>query len=193
MAKLTDQSLLKGMRGRVGDIVVRKIGGRLFVSLRPARPGKRDKRKPTPAQVAHRKRFQAASRYAEKVQCDATLHAFYAPFAKARGLRVRAVALSDFFHPPKVESIDLRRYRGRAGDPIVIRARDEFGVVRVNVLLRDATGAVLEQGEAQLRARRWLYQATQSLAAGQSITIEALAYDRPKECGALKIAWPEPR
>ncbi len=188
MAKLTVNSLLKGLRGKIDNLVVREIRGQLFIGRKPRPRGKRSK--PTPAQAAHRGRFKAASEYAKAVQRDAALLAFYAPFARARGLRVRAVALSDFFHPPKVEAIDLRRYRGRAGDPITVRATDAFGVVSVTVSICSATGAVLETGEASLRARRWHYTATRTLAAGQPVTVEAVAYDRPRRQGTLQVAWP---
>jgi hypothetical protein len=124
------------------------------------------------------------------VQTDPVLHAFYVPFAQKRGVRVRAMAISDWFNAPKVEAVDLIRYRGRAGDPIAIRATDAFGVVRVEVNIKSKTGRSIKNGLARLAGKSWRYSATQTLPKGEAVTIHVAAYDRPDHPGEMKVTWP---
>src|SRR5437660_1718735 len=128
MAQISFNSFLKEVHGKVGNLVVRKIGGRYYFSERPQTL---DEREPTAGQVGFRKRFRQASDFARRVQRTPELHAFYAPFAKARDLRVRAIAISDWFHPPTVDAIELKGYRGKRGGVILIRATDKYGVAKV--------------------------------------------------------------
>ncbi len=92
MARLSVNALLGELRGSVDRLVVRKIGGQYFIGRKPE---PQRKRRPTPAQVAHRDRFRHASAYAQAVQRNPALHAFYASLAAARHVPVRALAISD--------------------------------------------------------------------------------------------------
>lgn len=58
MAKVILSSLFTGLRGRVGNVVDRRINGETHVSAVP-RPSTKP---PSPAQLAARERFAAASR-----------------------------------------------------------------------------------------------------------------------------------
>ena len=71
--------------------------------------------------------------------------------------------MSDYLSVPKVSSIDLLDYRGAVGDTIVVHAVDDFMVTKVKVVIADADGAILEEGEAGPDAQRvnlWEYKAT---------------------------------
>jgi hypothetical protein len=188
MAKISIHQFLHDIRGKVDGLVVRKIRGQYFLGRKPKPRGKY---KPTSSQARHQNRFKLASEYAKGVQRNAELRAFYAPFANKFELRIRAVAMSDFFEVPTVNAIDLAEYRGRAGDTLRIRATDKFGVIRLAVELRDAAGARLEGGDAVADEKFWRYTAQTSLAGHQAITIEVKAYDRPGNIGELQATWPE--
>lgn len=187
MAKISFHQFLQEVRGNLGGFVVRKIRGQYFIG---PKPGQEWKHQPTAGQKAFRRRFRLASQYAQAVQRNPELHAFYAPLAKERDLRVRALAISDWFDVPKVTAVDLARYRGRAGDSITIRATDRFGVVRVQVDILTADGHALERGNAVARSKTWRYTATTTLPRDQPVTIHVRAYDRPQNAGEWKATWP---
>jgi hypothetical protein len=109
MARLDPGFTLK-VPGKIGNYVFRTIRGRRYLSRCPE-----SRKKPTAAQKEHWNRFRSASTHALRVQQDPVLHAFYAPIATARMLRVRAVAIGDWFNPPVIEEINLGSYCGQAG------------------------------------------------------------------------------
>ena len=185
MAKLTLHELFPELRGKLGGLVVRKIRGRYYLSRKPE-----SHKKPTTGQKAFRARFRQASNYARAVQRNPELKAFYEPLARKLDLRVRAVAISDWFHPPKVEALDLSGYRGRAGDVIKIRARAKIGVQAVHVRIVRATGELLEQGDATGRgSNTWHYTATTDALPNTPLRIEAQALTRPHHSDTLKQPW----
>lgn len=187
MAKLILNPAFAAVQGDLGGFVVRKIRGKDFLSRRPVHD---PNRKPTANEKAAQDRLRAASNYAKMVQITPALYDFYAPPAKARGVRVRALAISDWFEAPTVETIDLRRYRGRRGDPIDVQARDRFGVIQVQVRVVDAAGQVIESGPAMARGKRWRYTATATLPRDTAVTIQATAQDRPRREGMREATWP---
>ena len=117
-------------------------------------------------------------------------HAFYEPIAKARGLRVRAVAIGDWFKAPKVEAIDASAYSGRSGDVIGICATDDVGVVGVTVTNWRAKDDAIEQGAAVFDGSMWHYTATTTLEAAPQVVIEARAIDRPGNTAIRNQTWP---
>jgi hypothetical protein len=181
MAKLTLHELIPELRGKLGNAVVRKIRGKYYMSRTPIAS-----KKPTAGQKAFRARFREASQYARHVQRDAVLKAFYEPIARGLDLRVRAVAISDWFNPPKIDSMDLERYRGRVGDPIIVHASAKVGVASVRLRLTTATHTLIETGEATLEAGKWHYTATKDVPPGTTVHIEALARNRPRHPAILQ-------
>ena len=90
------------------------------------------------------------------------------------------LAVGDFLHAPAVDEIDLSAYTGQAGQKIGIRAHDDFALTGVAVVIRQADGAVLEQGPATLGSDSlWAYTTTAALPAGETVMIEVTATDRP--------------
>lgn len=187
MGRMKFDPLVKRVRGRVGNYVFRKSGGRTIISAVPDHePGP-----PTPAQEAARQKFREASAYADRVLDDPALRAGYEQLARERKTFPRSVAMGDFLHRPEVKSIELADYTGKAGDKIAVVAEDDVEVVAVRVTIRDAaTSAVLEEGPATLLHEVWLYTATTALAAGQAVTIAAQATDRPGHAGTAEAAYP---
>ena len=99
---------------------------------------------------------------------------------KAKGTPVFALVVAGFFNAPAVDEIDLSHYSGKTGETIHIRASDDFEVAGVSVLIRDASGAALEQGAASGGGDgAWTYTTTASIATGQTVAIEVAATDHP--------------
>ncbi len=183
MAKLTLNSALQGIRGRIDNWVYRRFGDRMVIARRPEFRGEA-----TAAQVAVRDKFRAGAAYARGALADPVTQALYQAAAKSRGVSAFAFIMGDFLNSPKVSSIDPSSYRGKVGDPLIVGATDDFEVVSVAVVLRDATDTVIEEGPAVMVGGRWTYTATQAVAGGSSVTIEATAKDHAGNAGKLILA-----
>lgn len=173
MAHVHQNTIAKGLRGRVGDLIYKQYGDKTVVTRVPQFSGAWSKR-----QIAARRRFGRASRYATEVQRDPARLAIYARVARKRKLTVRATAIADFLTAPTINEIDPSRYQGRPGDVISIWAHDNFEVVAVEVTIRDARGELVESGPAQ-RDAAWRYVAQKTFAGPAPWVIEARATDRP--------------
>ncbi len=143
--------------------------------------------------MAQRQAFGKAMGYAKEALADPVVREAYARAAeKKEGPSAFNAAVADYFKPPTVEAIDVARYTGDAGDPIGIEAHDDVDVMSVRVVIRQADGTVLEQGDAAVANRKWSYTATTMLPAGAAVTIEATATDRPNHTGSLTSAFTMP-
>ncbi len=127
-------------------------------------------------------RFDQATVYGKVALASPATRALYEAAAKARGKPVVSVAIGDFFNPPSVDGVDLSGYTGAVDDEVVIAASDDFEVWRVRVLLSNADGSVIEQGEAlesPSGSDRWVYRATAAVARGTTVWVRVTAVDRP--------------
>lgn len=186
MANIEINAITSHFRGKVGDVVFRRTGSRMIGALRP----RRTQVDPTEAALTQRRAFRKAIDYANDVMADPVLREVYARAAEMKeGRNAFNTAVADFFTPPTVESIDTAPYKGRAGDKIGIAAQDDVDVMSVRVVIQAADHTVLEQGDATMVDRKWLYTATTTLPAGQPVTIEAIATDRPNHRGTLTAAF----
>lgn len=176
MAKVTTNPIIEGFRGAVGNLVFKRYGGGTIVS----RKGDPSSTPPTEGQKAVRDKFKLAALYGKTVMADPITKELYTTAAKAKGMPAFALALADFFNEPMVDEIDLAAYTGKAGDPIKVRAHDDFDLTGVAVAIRDADGNVVEEGAAAIGTDgAFLYTAQKTLATGQSVVIEVSATDRP--------------
>lgn len=183
MAKLTLNSALKDIRGAIDNWVYRRFGDQMILGRRPQFSGP-----PSAAQLGVRDRFRDAAAYARTALADPVLQPRYRAAAEAKRLPVFAFVMGDFLNPPQVTMIDATGYHGHVGDPVKVNASDGFEVASVDVVIRH--GAVLvEQGPAVFADGRWTYATTVAVPAGQTVTIEATAKDRPGHIGDLAISW----
>ena len=180
MAKLHLNSALASISGMVDNWVYRRTEDGNILGKRPV-----NTTKPTIAQLTVRDQFRAAAAYAKAMQEDSVLWPRYQAAGKAKGLRPFAFALTDFLTPPEVQMIDTEGYHGAVGNVIAVRASDDFEVAGVTVEIRTAANAVLEHGAAVLTDGKWHYTATKVVAIGQTVTVEAVAKDRPGHTGSL--------
>lgn len=176
MALVDVSALTEPLRGRIGDVVFRRVNGRLFASFRP----KPTQVPNTPAQRTHQRRFAEAARWAKAAQHDPVLKAVYAPIAADRGMAPYTVALGDWFNPPEIQSIDCSGYTRATGGRIRIVATDDVAVRGVRVTLKNAsTGEVLAAGEAVAVGDRWDFATARAVPAGVPLSVEVAATDHP--------------
>jgi hypothetical protein len=188
MAKIKLNPIIERLRGAVGDLVFKARNGRPYV----ARKADLSDYAPSQAQAAQRDRFRDATAYARASMDDPDANALYAALAKGRGLTAYTAAVTDFLVAPTISEIDVSAYGGLTGGIVAVRARDEFGVLRVHVSITDATGQVIEAGNALQTGNAWLYTATSDAPSGESVTVRAQAFDRPGNVveDSLEVAIP---
>jgi hypothetical protein len=159
MAKVKLNPVMEQMRGKIGDLVFRKYEDRVIVARNPDRDGYIL----SAVQTDHRERFRQAAAYGKSAFADPAQKALYDAAGKARRKPAFALAVSDYLNPPVIDPLDLTQYTGQVGQPIIVRARDDFAVTAVNVTIKDNAGAVIEQGPASLELGVWRYVATDGL------------------------------
>jgi hypothetical protein len=185
MAKPLLNSAFNALSGAIDRWVYRQVNGRTFIARRP----EPTENEPSEAQMAVRKRFRKAARYASDKALDPILGPAYLALAQARGRAVRALMMSDYLHAPVVTAVDLADFHGGVGDPIRVHAEDDVGVVSVDVEIRAADDTVLEQGAATVDGDKWVYATTVAYPAGTPVTITATAVDRPGGKGSKSVVW----
>ena len=177
MAYLIPSPLVKALRGKIGNLYIAEYGGQLLLKRRP----QRKEQPPTPAQVPSRRNLIDANAYWAMVREDPELKAVYMLAAAVRGKRAYDLARADFMNPPEIHDIDLTRDIGRVGDPVFIRAEDDFEVARVELRVLTLEGGLIEEGTAAFdpESGRWVYARTKLVAPGQPVVMEVTALDRP--------------
>lgn len=186
MAKVRLNPILEQVRGQVGDLVFKRSGNEVVIARKPDFSD----REPTAAQTAAQERFRQAALYGKLVMADPQTKQLYEEAAKAKGQPLFSLTVADFFHAPSVDEVDLAGYGGRAGDPIIIKAHDDFAVSAVQVALSDAAGSPIESGEAvetPAKSGRWLYTATAAVATGTQVRIHVSAVDHPGGTGSSDL------
>jgi hypothetical protein len=159
MAISYDNAITKNYHGMMGGIVFRCRGDKSIMSKRPdcSRVVK------TKAQKDNMKRFAAATIYGKKVLSDPMLREKYEK-KKKMYQSIWNAAISDFMSRPKVQTIDVKDYKGLPGNEIRISARDRFKFEAVIVTIFNILGQVLESGRAVAMplsdGMEWVYKAT---------------------------------
>jgi hypothetical protein len=158
MSYSTENIITAMTHGKLADqVVLRQRFGKTIIAKKP----KKSTKEPTPAQVAHRRRFTGAVNYAHAVMNDPALKALYEPRA-TNGRSVFTVAIADYIRLPWVDQINATGYNGHTGDQVRIIPADNVKVTDVTVMINDAAGAVLESGVAvaDVNGTEWVYTAT---------------------------------
>jgi hypothetical protein len=142
-----------------------------------------------PGEKKGQRRMKLGHPYVRSVLNDPELWAVYDQQARAVGMRVCDLAMADFLTDPVILGVNADRYRGVAGDSVIIIAGDNFKIVRLGVIIRNAQDRRIEDGfaipvEPSLFAT-WFYTAQKGLASGQVVTLEVTGTDR---CGHSTVA-----
>lgn len=143
MAKVIDNPLLQALRGKIGDLVFRRMpDGNTYVSK------KHDfsRRIFSQGQKDHQSRFRQAAMYAGEASKSQPI---YAELAKGTILSPYNLALSDWFHPPVIHEVEWKQGRIR------VRASDKVGVAGVGVMISGVKGKIAERGEAVRAQDDW--------------------------------------
>ena len=185
MSITKSNAITKNYRGKFGDqVVFRNRFGHSVMTIPPRRP----KTGPTENQVAARRRFMLASRYAKDVLQDPDMLAAY--MAKSRdGLSPYILAVTDYLKPPFVDQVDASGYLGNPGDPIIVVAGDDFQLAGVTVKITDADGIMIEQGACvpNLTAGNYVLTSTVAVSNVAGTTITAKATDTPGHTAGLSV------
>lgn len=176
MAKATDNMVLRGVRGKLGDIIVRQMrDGSIRLSAKPDYSNRTWSQK----QKGHHERFKQATAYARQA---ARREPAYAALAQGTLKNAYNIALADWFHPPVIQCIERR------GELILVEADDDVMVAKVRIKILDEGGKVLEEGYAIQRdpelCPEWWEYATNT--EGHTIAAEAwdLAGNRAESASA---------
>ena len=161
MAKVRNNVVMRGLSGSFGDQMVIKIdkAGRTIVSNKPEFDPNRQF---TESQLTHQEDFREASAYAKNAKGQEEY------LAKAEGTPKSTynVAMADWFHAPEIKDIDISAWHGQTGQMIRIEAMDDVKVTQVTVVITDAEGAVIEQGQAEPATGLWWEYVTSAAATG---------------------------
>jgi hypothetical protein len=185
MAIANDNIIMRGQRGRIGNIIFRRWGENTVASLVP------DYRKIrwSKAQKANRSRFKDATEYAHKVYNDPEAYKHY--LKKRRGTQsVWNVAISDFMLRPEIAEIDVHNYHGQAGNTIRVRAKDKYHVAGIVVMIINALGYEIESGMAvhMLSSGDWIYKALEQNPEWRGGRVVVSVSDYPRNVGrAVKL------
>ena len=163
MAKATNNMVLRGVRGRLGDIIVRQMRAG-SIRLRAKRAY--SNRTWSQRQKCPHERFKQATAYARQA---ARREPAYAALAQGTMKNAYNIALADWFHPPVIQCIERR------GELILVEADDDVMVAKVRIKILDEGGQILEEGYAiqrdpELCPEWWEYVATTE---GHTIAAEA--------------------
>ena len=182
MAKVRLNPILEQVLGQVGELVFKRSGERVILARKPDFSD----RQASEAQLAAQERFRQAALYGKMVMADPDTKQLYGEAARGKGQPVFSLTVADFFNAPSVDEVDMANYSGKAGDPIVVMAHDDFEVAAVKVSLSDAEGEALESGDALQtppNSGRWIYTATATIASGAQVRVLVTATDRPGGMG----------
>ncbi len=173
MTKVLFHGSIQGFRGKIGDLIFRRLpDGTTVVTQAPpkknTRQKKRAKEKRSPRQKAHNERFSNSSDYAWWASREKPI---YAELAAADPMRnAYNFAISDWWKPPEIQRVERRKGNIR------VQATDNILVARVRVTVLDEDGKVLEKGECTKgKGNWWTFTPTVQ---GHSIIAEA--WDLPK-------------
>jgi len=85
--------------------------------------------------------------YARRVLMDQEMWNYYKK-KRRKKQTVWNCAVADYLMNPTIDSINIREYRGKKGDSIVVCANDKYAVASVVVSIVDAQGLEIERGPA---------------------------------------------
>lgn len=160
MAHIDNNNILSAMRGRVGNLVFRRVGDKTIVSQRPVRKNETQ----SPRQIANRAKFAAASRYAKEALKNPHILKRYEVIAREAELsNAYTAALRDFLRPLQITGISVEsttpkcftrslvsRVTGLEKVHLTIRIHvtDPHTVQNIDVQLLKQKGDVVEKGVA---------------------------------------------
>ena len=185
MSTSTENVLTKLYGGKFANQMVYRT--RDGVSILAKVP-KKSQKEANNKQLATRRKFKMASKWAKKALQDPIVQAEYA--ALASGMKTPYImAITNYLRPPVIDGINPSKYTGEAGSIIEVLANDDFKLKGVTVEIIDASGTLIESGpcEQNLSDDCWEYTATVAVANLTGVTITAVATDIPNHKATLFV------
>jgi hypothetical protein len=178
MTKVRFHGPIAGFSGAMGEMVFadNKEKNRTVAYMKPNHPL-------SEAQLNHRERFSEAAAYAKSALADPVRRELYLTVAQERDIPAFSLAVGDYLNVPTIKPLDLSEYKGRVGDPILIRAVDDIGFADLEVELTAIDGTHIEKGKAVetgVRSGHWVYTATAPVALGADIFIKVSGMDHAR-------------
>jgi hypothetical protein len=177
--KEINESIPYGMFSRIsgsfrGFTLMTTKKGQIVVRDKPA-----GKRKFNAAQRAHQKRFTRAATFARKILTKPEMRVLYEEAAQRNHISAHNAAMQDYLQPPVIDWVHTCGYSGNRREIIPLTVIDTIQVARVRIVIRDATGNVLEKGKPkpQKGLHHWHYVARNNLESAQTVQIEVTATD----------------
>jgi hypothetical protein len=183
MAQVYNNIFVRGLTGAVGDqfVIRRTRSGRTIIANKPTFDPNREFSK---SQKSHQEAFREAAAYAK----SAKTQPLYVEKAKAINSTPYNVAISDWFGKPEVLEIDASNWTGEIGQTIRVKAQDNVQVASVRVMIDDAHGTTLEQGEAlQSDGLWWSYNTTSRVSLTPAPRVIATVRDLPGNIGGSSL------
>lgn len=184
MAKVKNNIFVRGLSGSLGDqFVVRATkGGETVVAAKPAFSNERVF---NAQQLAHQDAFRMAIAYARAARTQDV----YVNKAEGTNKSAYNLAVADWFNQPEVLALNVSGWSGQVGETIRVQAQDDTYVANVRVVIRDANGAILEEGDAvRSDGLWWNYTAKSAVNVALLPQITAQAYDLAGNIGELAIS-----
>jgi hypothetical protein len=181
MAEVKDNIITQGMSGNVGkQIVFKRYGNRTIVSKMPDMSEVKKSKK----QQDENMKFREAAGYARSQMADPVSKAEYQ--AKVKGMqRAYNLAIADFYKAPEIRQVETRKFFSDKEISMIIL--DDFKVAKVNLIITDHDGVVLEEGEAhELGEWIWKYTTDKDYSGYSSVKILVSAWDKPGNLTAFE-------
>jgi hypothetical protein len=156
LKNLLKHPLFKGISGKIGGYVFRRMKDKIIISSAP-----RKRNHDSPLQKKRTAAFKRAAAYAKCQMCDPVSEADYRNGITDRKFSAYMVALADYLNAPKIHDVDTGGYRGVKGNSIYIDATDDFRVITVEVSITGSDGVLIEKGLARgykNSKRVWYYK-----------------------------------
>ena len=136
MAKMEQIPVLGRMRGKVGDLIVKRYSDGYVVSARPYFSKPR-----TEKQKAQSARFADAMAYARDATREPPTKELYDRAVADTNRASNTAAVSDYMRPPTIKKMDLADYSGQKGTVLKIRVENLVPVQQVAVFILESAVA----------------------------------------------------
>jgi hypothetical protein len=175
MAKIRLTGPVVGISGSMDEMVFVDRDGQTIAYMKKKRKGEKSE-----AELSRDDRWAVARAYAQSVMDDPVKWDLYKTVAKEKKTTPFILAMNDYRNAPSFRPLDLQMYQGRVGDPITILAKDDVGLIAVEVKIDRQDGTDVETGvavENGVRTGIWTYTVTQALPKGTDVFIEVVGWD----------------
>jgi hypothetical protein len=182
---LVTNSLLQGLRGKVGNQVYKQRRGKTYVE---ALPVYNKDRIPTKNELDARANFKKSVAYARKAMADPKLEKIYKKSAY-RKKTAYSIAFRHATQSPNIKWINTAIYTGLPNSKVFISVTDEVKVEEVLVRIVTADGVLIEEGSAYLpdgKNYNWTYVAMQYNTELEGCTVIVVAKNLPGNEGILE-------